>query len=294
MINKIKKQSENTSVSSNIFKSVVLTWAMIVFSLNQWFTKNNTLVKAEIKKVLDDHPGQSYTIQEVDMVTTKTDWFDTVKNSVDVDSDNALTFAVDNVDKYYPDMKDHLTTMMNSFRDEEHQSATIKLLDEMVANITDPAQKTGAIIYALEWKVFYKWTFAKKYDSQITDETFNYMETFRVKYQERFKMYYDKLLAETDRLKQEIANKQAYLKQKDEELKQKDEELKQKDEELKQKDEELKQILQELEATLSKFSPEDVKNNAWIKKLTLDTEQFYIDWWFPVSPHLKSLFDATK
>ena len=280
MINKIKKQSENTSVSSNIFKSVVLTWAMIVFSLNQWFTKNNTLVKAEIKKVLDDHPGQSYTIQEVDMVTTKTDWFDTVKNSVDVDSDNALTFAVDNVDKYYPDMKDHLTTMMNSFRDEEHQSATIKLLDEMVANITDPAQKTGAIIYALEWKVFYKWTFAKKYDSQITDETFNYMETFRVKYQERFKMYYDKLLAETDRLKQEIANKQAYLKQKDEELK--------------QKDEELKQILQELEATLSKFSPEDVKNNAWIKKLTLDTEQFYIDWWFPVSPHLKSLFDATK
>ena len=130
-------------------------------------------------------------------------------------------------------MKQHLTTMMNSFRDEEHQGATIKLLDEMVVNITDPAQKTGAIILALEFVFRGNTIFSDTYDADITDETFAYIETFDTDYKTRFKGYYARLVAQTDKLK----------------------------EELKKSKENLSKSLQELEATLSKFSPDDVKNN---------------------------------
>ena len=151
-------------------------------------------------------------------------------------------------------MKEHLDSLINNFRDEEQKDATIKLLDEMVENISDPAQKTGAIIYALERKVFYKSDFAKKYDNQITDATFDYMDIFRVEYKKRFDVYYANLLANIEQLKKEI---------------------KQKDEQIKQQEEEIKQKIQELENILSKFSSEDIKTNSAIKELTINTEKFY-------------------
>ena len=77
-----------------------------------------------------------------------------------MDGDNdALSYASDHVRTEYPDMANHLTTMLNSFRDKEHKDATTNLLNKMVANITNPTQKVGAIIGALEYSVFYKSTF---------------------------------------------------------------------------------------------------------------------------------------
>ena len=45
---------------------------------------------------------------------------------------------------------------------------------------------------------------------------------------------------------------------------------------------------------MSKFSPEEVKNNPQLKELVKTTEQRYLDNGFTVSSHLQSLFDAAK
>jgi hypothetical protein len=221
-------------------------------------------VQNEIKEVLKKNPGKEIVVKIDTKAVENAAKFEMTPS----DTINALDFATQNVDQYYPDMKEHLTTMMNSFRDEEHQSATIKLLDEMVVNITDPAQKTGAIIYALEGVFRENQSFSLKYDEEITDETFAYIEIFDAGYKTRFKGYYARLEEQTKRLQEEIIKKQELIKQKDEEIKQKDEEIK-------QKDEEIKKSLQELENTLSKFSPEDIKSNTSIKQLTIETEKFY-------------------
>ena len=233
-------------------------------------------VKKELTDVLKKNPDKEIVVKiENNQSTEKAENFEMMPDTI-----NALDFAVQNVDKYYPDMKEHLDTMINSFRDEEHRSATIKLLNEMVENISDPAQKTWAIIYALERRVFSKSDFAKKYDSQITDETFDYMDIFRVEYDKRFDVYYANLLANIEQLKAEIQKKE--------------EQIKQKDEQIKQKDEQIKQKLKDLENILSKFTPEDIKTNNSIRELTINTEKFYQEWDFPISEHLQSLFDATK
>lgn len=92
-----------------------------------------------ISEIFKKNPDKEIIVKvENNQSTEKATKFENLGN----DPTNALTFATQNVDKYYPDMKKHLTTMTNSFRDEEHQDATIKLLDEMVENISDPAQKT--------------------------------------------------------------------------------------------------------------------------------------------------------
>jgi len=150
----------------------------------------------------------------------------------------------------------------------------------MTAKIKDPEQKTGAIIWALEYSVFYKSTFGDKYGDKITEANFKYIEIFDTEYKTRFKKYYTKLESQTEQLKQEILKKQ--------------EELKWKQEELTNTNNELKKVLQKLEITMAKFSADDVKKNVSIKKLTIKTEAFYKEGWFPISSHLQSLFNATK
>jgi hypothetical protein len=198
----------------------------------------------------------------------------TNKNTITVvDSTDALTYAKNNVSKYYPDMKAHLDTMMKSFRDKEHKDSTVALLNKMVENITDPAQKVGAVIEALEFSVFYKSTFGDKYNDKITEETFNYIITFDEEYKTRFKRYYEKIEANITKMKKEI-------------------EVAKKDIEKNKKiiDENKKKI----ESIMNNFSPEDIKNNTSIKNLTLKTEQWYKDNKFSISPHLQTLFDAAK
>lgn len=276
MINTIKKSTKKWA--PKCIKTITTLGTTILITLAVHANPTSAAVQKEIAEIFKKNPDKEIVVkvENNEQNTDNVEKFESLWNN----ASNALTFAANNVDQYYPDMKEHLTTMMNSFRDEEHRSATIKLLNEMVENISDPAQKTWAIIYALERRVFYKSDFAKKYDSQITDETFDYMDIFRVEYKKRFDVYYANLLANIEQLKEEI--------------KQKEEQIKQKDEQIKQQEEEIKQKIQELENILNKFSSEDIKTNSAIKELTINTEKFYQEWGFPISDHLQSLFDATK
>jgi hypothetical protein len=132
---------------------VVVGTALLVLLKPGVSTANNE-VKDEIFKLLNKYPDKEYIIQE-DQTNTQTHTFNQASNTMNGGND-ALSYASTNVSKYYPDMKDHLITMINSFRDQEHKDATMNLLNKMVSNISNPEQKTGAIIYALEMSVFNK------------------------------------------------------------------------------------------------------------------------------------------
>jgi hypothetical protein len=264
---KHKKPSEQQK--STWIKTITMVGAFLVVTLVAKANPCSAAVKKELTDVLKKNPDKEIVVKiENNQSTEKAENFEMMPDTI-----NALDFAVQNVDTYYPDMKEHLDTMINSFRDEEHRSATIKLLNEMVKNISDPAQKTGAIIYALERRVFSKSDFAKKYDSQITDETFDYMDIFRIEYDKRFDVYYVNLLANIEQLKAKIERKQN---------------------ELQGLQQELEKGRQELETIISKFSPEDVKNNTQIKNLVLQTEQRFKNNNFIPSAKVQKLFNATK
>jgi len=90
-----------------------------------------------------------------------------------------------------------------------------------------------------------------------------------------------------------------------EENKQKIEENKQKIEENKQKIEENNNIIAEqnkkmaeqkkqIEGIINTFTVNDVKNNANIKKLILETEKFYIETKYEIYPHLAELIKTAK
>lgn len=75
--------------------------------------------------------------------------------SVNIVSNDALNFALNNVDKYYPDMKEHLDSLVDHFRDQEQKDTVNFLFQEHVLkNITDPKDQVTAIIYCIEKFVF--------------------------------------------------------------------------------------------------------------------------------------------
>jgi len=248
---------------------------MLLFVLKPAVSKDNAELKAELMQILNKVPVKERKMVEPNQTIEKTAKFEAVQDSID-----ALDFAVQNVDKYYPDMKEHLTTMINSFRDQEHRDSTLALLNKMSENISDPAQKVGAVIYCLERRVFYKSTFADKYDDNITDQTFDEMIKFQEGYSARFNGYYERLEKKVE--EQKIRTKKSQ------------EELQKSQEELQKSQEELQKNIQELETNMSKFSPEEVKSNPQLKELVKTTEQRYLENGFAISAHLQSLFDAAK
>src|SRR5574344_1880515 len=138
----------------------------ITLSINANLTSAD--IQKEIKEVFKKNPDKEIIVKvENEQPTEKAAKFETVQ-----DNNNALDFAVQNVDKYYPDMKEHLDSLINSFRDQEHRDSTLTLLNIMAANISDPEQKTGAIILALEYVFRGNTIFSDTYDSKITDGTF--------------------------------------------------------------------------------------------------------------------------
>lgn len=143
MINTPQATSEKKQ-RSRFFSSVVLTGTTLLFLLQPGFSKNSEKVKLAIKETLESYDSKDYTLQENQTINTSYN-FQQAQNTTQ-GSNDALSFASNKVNLYYPDMKDHLATMIKSFRDQEHQDATIVLLNKMAANITDPKQKTGAII----------------------------------------------------------------------------------------------------------------------------------------------------
>lgn len=56
---------------------------------------------------------------------------------------DAFNFAMNNVDKYYPDMKKHLEDMIKQFgTDTERKDIVTKIFNETFMDIADPKQKT--------------------------------------------------------------------------------------------------------------------------------------------------------
>lgn len=264
MVN-IPQELSKKKWASRFFKSIALTGTALIFLLKPGISKGNEELKAEIQQVLKQYPVKEWRIQETNKDDSKTYTFEQWPNVMDWGND-ALSFALNSVSTYYPDMKDHLNGMINSFRDEEHKDATITLLNKMVENISNPEQKVGAIIYALEMTVFNKWLFAGKYDSKITDETFKYIAIFDKEYTKRFKIYYAWLEASIQQMSKETE----------------------------QKKKNLKEWLQEIESIMDKFTPNDVFKSESIKKLVLQTEDLFISSEYVFSNHTRNLFNATR
>ena len=284
MINKLQSETGKSPISK-FFASVVLTGTTLLFLLQPGFSRSNEKVKLAIKETLEQYDAKKYIIQDNTDDDTPAN-FNQSPNIMDGGND-ALSYATANVSTYYPDMVDHLTTMINSFRDQEHKEATTALLNEMVKNISNPAQKTGAIICALEFVFRGNTIFSDTYDSKITDETYKHIETFYNAYKIRFNPYYARL--ETNIAKLKLKNEQ--LKNENEQLKLKNEQLKNKSEQLKN---ELTKGLAEIETIMDKFTPNDVQKTASIKKLVTQTKDLFISANYTFSQHSKTLFDAIK
>ncbi len=268
MLNKIKHTAKTWN--NKFIKAITIVGATLLITLNVNANPTSKSVQKEIKEVLKKNPDKEIVVK---MDSKKAEEKVAKFEMMPSDTINALDFAVQNVDQYYPDMKEHLNTMVNSFRDDEHKEATNKLLNEMIVNIEDPKIKTGLIIGVLEFSIFYKSTFGDIYGDTFSNDIFWFIEKFDTDYKTRFKWYYERLEEKTEQLKKEIIIKQ---------------------QKLQESQEELEKGRQELEAVMLKFSPEDVKNNTQIKNLVLQTEQRFKDNNFIPSTKVQELFDATK
>lgn len=109
--------------------------------LQPGFSKNNDKVKAAIKETLEQYDAKTYQVQE-DTPNSKTYNFDQGQEMMDGGND-AFDFAMNNVDKYYPDMKTHLEDMLKRFgTDTERRDIVTKIFNETLMGISDPKQRT--------------------------------------------------------------------------------------------------------------------------------------------------------
>ena len=98
--------------------------------------------------------------------------------------------------------------MINQFgTDTERKDVVSKIFNETLMNISDPQQRTAAIIYALEGYVFRESDFGDKYDSDITEETYAIMEKAEKQYETRLKAW----LVNLSQIKQEIQDMQTEI-----------------------------------------------------------------------------------
>jgi len=100
---------------------------------------------------LKKNPNKEIVVKVENRQSTK----NTAKFEAVQDTINALDFAVQNVDKYYPDMKEHLDTMINSFRDQEQKDTVNFLFQQHIfKNLHEEKDQVTAIIYCIERFVF--------------------------------------------------------------------------------------------------------------------------------------------
>ena len=248
----------------------------LFITLNVWANPTSATTKKELKDICKQNSDKEIVVKVEDQQSDKTAKFESMGN----DTTNALIFATNNVSTYYPDMKEHLDSLINHFRDQE-QKDTVNLLfqQHIFKNITDPKEQVAAIIYCIEtfvfgWDTQIKQSFTKKYSKlDIQRNNYIYLFDFSKWYNKRFKWYYKKL--------EKIII----------EIKQKTEQMKQKTEQMKK---EIKQMRKEIDGIINTFKTNDIKNNSEIKKLVLDTEQFYIEYNYEISLHLAELIQAAK
>jgi hypothetical protein len=109
--------------------------------LQPGFSKNNDKVKAAIKETLEQYDAKRYEVQEANKDESKTYTFKQNPEMMNGGND-AFNFAMNNVDKYYPDMKKHLEDMIKQFgTDTERKDAVSTIFDETLMGISDPKQR---------------------------------------------------------------------------------------------------------------------------------------------------------
>ena len=80
--------------------------------------------------------------------------------------------------------------MINQFgTDTERKDVVSKIFNETLMNISDPQQRTAAIIYALEAFVFRESDFGDNHSDDITKDTFLIMEKARIEYETRLRAW---------------------------------------------------------------------------------------------------------
>ncbi|MFA7298026.1 MAG: hypothetical protein WC010_00045 [Candidatus Absconditabacterales bacterium] len=205
MVNKPQQPAKHVP-ASNFFKSITLTGAMLLFLLKPGISKNNEGVKAELQKVLEAYPTITYKVQESNKIAK----FERKQNTED-----ALKFATENVNKYYPDMKDYLDGMINQFgKNTERKNVVDSILIEAAMKISNSKQRVGAIIYALEKYVFRKSTFSEKYYNKIDNETLLIMGIARIQYDKRLNQRNTNIAeinAEIEKNKEQLENNKEML-----------------------------------------------------------------------------------
>ncbi len=267
---------------------------MLLFILKPGISKGNEAVKKEMQKILKEHPAKVWEVQETNKNEEKTITIEQSQNTINGAND-ALDFAVKNVDKYYPDMKEHLDSLIDKFRDQEQKDTVNFLFQEHIfKNINDPKKKVASIIYCIESFVFKGnkqikkkfWT-TYKIGTIIDKEEYKYLFDFDKGYNKRFKWYYMKLEKILIDMNKKI----------DENMKKIDENMKKIDENMKKiekLDKEIAEQKKQIEGIINTFTVNDVKNNVNIKKLVLETEKFYIEVKNEIYPHLAELIKVAK
>jgi hypothetical protein len=147
MINSLRQATKTGA--SKFITAVMITGTALLILLKPGVSKANEEVQDEILQLLNKYPDKEYTIQE-SQNNSNTYRFDGSFNTMD-GGDDALSYASANVSKYYPDMQDHLNALLSNFWNDDQKNAVDSLLNEhIMKNITDPKQRTAAIIYAIE------------------------------------------------------------------------------------------------------------------------------------------------
>ena len=269
MVNKLQNPTKKNWVSK-FFKSVLLTGTTLLFLLQPWFSKNNDKVKAAIKETLEQYDTKTYQVQENNDTQTYT--FDQSPNTLDWGND-VLSYATNNVKKYYPDMEKHLNDMINRFgNDTERRDIVIQIFGETIMKIQDPKQRIGAIIYALEGYVFRESDFGDVHDSDITDATYTIMEQAEKKYNTWLKarlVDLEKINADIKKHQQELVKHQ---------------------QELAKNQQELDKTNQQMIDILNKVSVQDVKTKENIRQMVIEAKILFFKYKTEINPHIDELF----
>ncbi|MEI6672875.1 MAG: hypothetical protein WCL02_06165 [bacterium] len=140
MVNKLSTTNEKNS-TKKFFSSIVLTGTTLLFLLQPGFSRDNEKVKLAIKETLEHYDTKKYTIQETNNTDNTTIHFEQAQSNLEGGND-VFNFALNNVDKYYPDMKKHLTDMINQFgTDKERKDTVINIFNQTIMTIQDPKQR---------------------------------------------------------------------------------------------------------------------------------------------------------
>ncbi|MCX6825224.1 MAG: hypothetical protein NTY80_03275 [candidate division SR1 bacterium] len=200
---------------------------------------------------------------------------------------DAASFAMNNVDTYYPDMKEHLDTLLSNFWNEDQRNAVDSLLNEhIMKNISDPKQRTAAIIYCIEKYAYLgsdkiQRRFSQLHVKDIDKDNAQFIFRFFGKaYLERFNGYYSNL----QKILQDLQAENAKYR----------EENMQDKKEIEQDRQKIENLNKQIDGIINQFTVSDVKTKPDIKELVLKTEASYIKHKDPISSHLAELINAAK